>query len=1266
MIGFLRAFSIFIILFPSLSFAQFGNSKYGIEKFGNDLNMPFHSSFKIHQDPKGQIHFYSDHRFLKQMVYDGVNFITTEVIDNEKFSKQYFPQDNTNYQWLATDQAQLYIINNFDTLILHHNKFLDGQIENVYFKDEKYYSVTNDGFLTFTLENFGINILHAQKLNTDRILDFTKHGDTLFFKGANFYFLENTKRLEEYTPDPKLKNNDVFILPNNRIAIGDTVINFTSKFYQFLLSQEDQILQQHIDQENQLWLYLRQKDKIGLYIYDGELKPLEIEITPTNYITDIFEDDKGDIWIGTIGEGLIHLYDRAISVLNKKNGLASDNLWSSNIVGDSTVIINQGCGGLHKIDYDGHFKTIDNSSCQSVLLPLSKDSLLVSSYGLHLYVKNKLVKKYGKKAGMYSRTCNVIFEDSKQNIWLGTRKVLHQWTPSKIVQFIIPDIGELDQIIGINEFDNGHLILLIETGELFEFDGQNFKKLSTQIEKPNQLFKDLKGNLWITSASKGLYLLKDKVAKPIHGLPSYISYIQDTYNGYLWGICDKNRIFYTSLNSLLLSSKTVSVNFLTPDDGLPFISTNTQLQPAVTHTKDDQILFPNIHGAIWLDTRKILKQKKEFDIKLTFEEQDFSDKPVIQLPENDDFASFNLHGIYLHPEATMEHQYQLNDNAWKSVKDKSNFTINNIPNGSNDLKIRSKHINGTWQKAATFSILVNPPFYETWWFAVIVIVFLISSVFAFVKWRTYQLKQQRKRLQNTIEEQTKEIKAERQQLAIALENQKQLTQELNVIQRSKNRMYAQISHEFKSPLQLMRSMVKKTSFLNSNENQLIEKNIDHLLSISREILDLSKAESGKLKAKKDYYDIISIVEEQITMMQKLAADKSISIQLTSNVDRYFLEIDISLIQRVIQNLLSNAIKFSDPNDIVSVNINLFENQFKFEIEDKGIGIPEEEIKDLMTPYFQASNNMRQGTGIGLSLVKSILELHQSNLLIKSKINEGSTFAFSLLTPKLTQKEILENHLDINDIELQIRNIVDPQKPIILAVDDREEVLYFLKNSLQNQYSIILTKNGASAISTLDFIEPNLIITDYNMPIMNGKELLKYFRNHPTYKTIPIIILTGSSSEETTMNLLDNGADKILKKPIDEQKLVQYVNTVLHRNSQLLEASQEIISHSLIPKNIHNDDIELMQKLEQVLTTNLKNSKIKSEEIAEQMGLGEKTLRNKVKSITGLTIKEYLKRFRLEKAKYLLDNNLGNKSEVAEAVGFTSLSYFSRIYNAYYE
>jgi CheY-like chemotaxis protein len=266
---------------------------------------------------------------------------------------------------------------------------------------------------------------------------------------------------------------------------------------------------------------------------------------------------------------------------------------------------------------------------------------------------------------------------------------------------------------------------------------------------------------------------------------------------------------------------------------------------------------------------------------------------------------------------------------------------------------------------------------------------------------------------------------------------------------------------------------------------------------------------------------------------------------------------------------------------------------------------------------------------------------------------------------IKEVESLSNN-DKVPLSEQMRTLINPHKIRILCLDDNTEILKFLRNSLSKDYYVITHQDGSEVLEVLEEINPQLIISDVNMPIMDGLEFLKSVRKINQYKTTPFIFLTGSASEETEVLGFASGADSILHKPIQLQSLLTKIRRTLDQKEAIKTETTKFFAQKILPGLLQDDDQMLLKTLEEVILSNIQDSQLKSSDIAEQIGMGEKTLRNKVKNLTGMTVKEYLRLVRLETAKKLVYQEYGTYGEIATAVGFSSLSYFRKSYKSYFK
>ena len=588
--------------------------------------------------------------------------------------------------------------------------------------------------------------------------------------------------------------------------------------------------------------------------------------------------------------------------------------------------------------------------------------------------------------------------------------------------------------------------------------------------------------------------------------------------------------------------------------------------------------------------------------------------------------------------------------------------------GNHELKVKAGPIHGNWSNEKR--IIINVPYltYQKPWFRALALVGIFLLIVLIFQWRLASVKRYNQRLKGKIDEQTKIIEVEKKQLAVSLEMQKELTEELHTSSEAKNRLYAHISHEFKTPLQVIYSSLSSlTNLQDSSDLSVLQRNVQSLLTNSHELLDLSKAEKGHLELKLDIHNINALISSQIELKEPLRRPKEIDIVFLPSEGKVYLPYDSIMIHKVFSNLLSNVIKFSPNKSIIRIQSKKTTDRHVIRIVDQGIGIPAGEIGRLTEDFYQASNNQIGGTGIGLSLVHKILELHDSTLEIESAQGNGSVFGFSLPYASSSQNEIEARYVDEKKLQRRVEQYIDPSKKLLLLIEDDEDLRESIRSLFIGDYNLIDVPNALSAVYLLESLPQaiDIVLCDYQMPLMDGLEFLKYFRSKSENFKIPFVIFSGSTSEQMHISGIKSGANVILKKPVNMEILHSQIEELLNRRIKTEDIIRDEFVHELLPSNIHNDDLELMRTVESAILEHINHAGLKSSELAEKVGMGEKTLRNRVKRIAGDTLKEYMRNYRLEKAHFLILNGKGNLSEIATSTGFSSQSYFSRAYKAYF-
>lgn len=487
-----------------------------------------------------------------------------------------------------------------------------------------------------------------------------------------------------------------------------------------------------------------------------------------------------------------------------------------------------------------------------------------------------------------------------------------------------------------------------------------------------------------------------------------------------------------------------------------------------------------------------------------------------------------------------------------------------------------------------------------------------------------------------------------------------------------------LSHEFKTPLTLIMSStecliedkkIKESEVI--EEMKLIYKNSNRLLRLINQLLDFRKIEEQKFVLRASKTNLYDFTNEVMINFKSEANRRNIDFQINCKNKNLELFIDRNLMDKVYFNLLSNAFKFTPDNGKIHISITeTQDNTVKVSFKDSGIGIPDKELSNVFQPFFKASNNSKNSSGIGLHLSKEFVLLHHGTIDLKSK--QGSEFVITLLkgNSHLTNDEIIENieskNISQNIIsdyaelgsEVEPFNIVtDSEKHSILLIEDNSDLVSFLKSKLSNEY-IVYSSDGSDAIEKATEIIPDIIICDINLVDKDGYEISKALKKDLRSSHIPIIILTAQSSKESVLKGLQSGVDQYLTKPFSLAILKQFISSLLFNREKLRYYYTNNIYRVEPESRFGNQEQSFITKMNEIIGNNVENPKFSVEDLASKMGVSRIQLYRKVKAIMGINISDHINNIKLEKAAELLKLNEMNISEIAYALGFSSPNYFS--------
>ena len=571
------------------------------------------------------------------------------------------------------------------------------------------------------------------------------------------------------------------------------------------------------------------------------------------------------------------------------------------------------------------------------------------------------------------------------------------------------------------------------------------------------------------------------------------------------------------------------------------------------------------------------------------------------------------------------------------------------------------------------NIHVSAPFYATVWAYFFYLLCLLGVMIAFIRFKTRQAA-----LKSSLEFERKE---------------KERIEELNQV---KLRFFTNISHEFRTPLTLILGQIEVLMQMDLgttiyNRILRIYKNAWHMRNLISELLDFRKQEQGYLKLKVEEQNLVTFTRQIYMCFYEYAQKKEITYRFDNVEETISVWFDSKQLQKVIFNLLSNAFKYTPNKGSIRVEVRMLASQAIVSVCDTGVGIPEEHISKIFERFYQTDNSssFTLGTGIGLALAKGIMNMHHGKIDVESTVGKGTKFTLSLplgnrhfsdeemATVESRESVIIseavpmlpfEQIMDVEEEKTKVQeNIKEEDKPIILLVDDNEELLSMLEDLFLPIYKVYIAHDGREGLEMARQIQPDLIISDVMMPEMSGKELCYKIKTNVELSHISVVLLTAQTSVEYVVEGLMFGADDYVTKPFNVKVLIARCNNLIKNKKRLIaHYAGKTITESPVAEAINERDKELLAKCVNIIKENFENPAFDVTALASELCVGRSKLYMQFKQMTGLTPNEFILKIKLDEAMSLLKNHPElNISEISIRLGFSSPRYFSKSFKAFF-
>jgi signal transduction histidine kinase/ligand-binding sensor domain-containing protein/DNA-binding response OmpR family regulator len=1095
---------------------------------------------------------------------------------------------------------------------------------------------------------------------------------------------------------------------------------------------------------------LNKFDEVNEAFTNYKSNPNDSKSLNGNWVYSIYEDNSGILWVGTMPGGL-NKFDPLKNQFkhykhdpNNPKSLSSDRVWSIYEDSDDNLWIGTFYGGLNRLVYGRNGKSApsffhyshnpsDLKSINSVFSICEDNSgnIWLGTFGGGL---KKLAQSEKKKSNpkfihyefdpndptsLSDNAIRVIFKDKNGNLWIGTdgglNKLINRIDKSSSATFVRylnnpkdPTSISNNQVWCIYQDKQGTIWIGTSGGLNKLISPDNVQSEATFIHYTHDLgnptslsgnqvssiYEDNSGNFWIGTEEGGLHKFDRKSEKFIRykeedGLPSNsIKGILGDDQGNLWlstgdGLSNfnpKTKTFKNySTKDGLQSAYFQAGAYFKNKNGEMFFGGNNGFNSFYPDSIKENIRIPPVVITDFQLFNNSVPVGLDTNTNRTILTKTITETNEIELTYKDYIISFEFAALDFHTPGKNQYAYILEgfDKEWNYTDANKRFaTYTNLDPGEYTLKVKGSNNDGIWNETGTsIKLVITPPWWTTWWAYILYILFGLGLLYSL---RRYELNRTRLKSQVKLDE-------------VKLKEREETD-------RMKSRFFANISHEFRTPLTLILGPTEKVlseSKDNETKKQLsiVKRSAKHLLGLINQLLDLSKLEAGKLELKAARANIVPFIKGITMSFESAAERKDITLKVKSSNDEIELYFDKEKMTKIMTNLLSNAFKFTPEGGQIKVSIDAGENNsITIKVRDTGVGISEEELSKLFDRFYQVDSSQtreHEGTGIGLALTKELVELHHGTISADSKLGEWTEFTIELPVGRMHLKddEIVEENVILSGAKNlsepvtddfiktdssssvmsqtpQNDNEISKDKNIVLVVEDNTDVREYIKDSLGKDFQIEEATNGEHGVIKAEQIIPDLIISDVMMPKMDGNELTKRLKNDEKTSHIPIILLTAKSDHENKLEGLETGADAYLTKPFDTKELRIRINNLIsiRRKLQKRYSKGDFVAIKRVEeKKLSNLDEKFMAKVIEVIESHITEEEFSIEEFDKEIGMGRVQIYRKVKALTGKSPSRYIRSIRLTRAKHMIDEKKGNISEIAYSVGFSSPQYFTRCF-----
>ena len=1025
----------------------------------------------------------------------------------------------------------------------------------------------------------------------------------------------------------------------------------------------------------------------------------------SNAIYALMEDENSNIWMGTAWNGVDVLSlnkdysflssatkgESPISVLSvykNKEALfmGLDGKGLAVLPSNTTTVKRFNSTNKNSIG-DDYIQYIYEAQNGSLWIGTFVNGLVNFNYTTGSFTQFK--QKIGDPKSLSFNDVRYIVEDEKNNIWVATWggglnyfnvitkefKSFKEKTGDKnsISSNNVISLQKDGSLIWLATFGGGVNLLDTKTNQFKVYKSEERNQNSISSDYVYSILKDAKGNIWIGTAGEGINLLDTKTKK-INRFDTFknvryqtVTAIIEDNKGLIWFSTKQGIFNYDYTTNTFKSFSTLKGDFhinscYKDEKGMLYFGSSkgvVKFNPQTTKVK-------NVTPEVKFTSFKLFN--KEVPIgENGILKNDISFSKNITLKHNQDVITFEFAAMLFPSSSGCEYQIKMDnfDENWRSIGKEGSATYTNLSPEQYVFKVRSRELGSEWaDQYSALNIKILKPFWTEWWAFLIYVILAIVTLYVFMK---YIISWEKMKADLRFEKFSHEKDVE-------LHNLKQ-------------DFFTNISHEIRTPVTLILSsinkLLKNNEFPENNQQNpfgAIKKNGEYLLNLVNELLDYRKLEHHQIKLKVVKGDWVKFSKEIYLSFKEFAYQKNIKLEFECSTPSIALWFDKNQMEKVLYNLFSNALKFTSAGGSIKLSIMETDKQVQLDLVDQGIGISKKQLPKIFNRFYQAIDNdsiKESGFGLGLTISNEIIKLHQGKITVKSKKGAGSTFTIILkkgnsffneaeIDVRETNDELIDNYFTNKQekIEVIVQNtesLAVIKEQTLLIVEDNVDIGNYIAELLTNEFTILQAYNGKEGLEMALDKMPDLIISDVMMPIMDGIELTHNLKTNITTSHIPVILLTARASFMNKMEGFETGADDYVTKPFNESLLRARIKNILKNRSLLHEKFQSVDTAEIGELVKNKKDQEFLENLGLFIEKNIDSDNLSVNLVAQELGMSHSVLYKKLKTLTGLSLVEYMRDYRLKKAKQLLKTKQFSINEVCYQVGYSDRKYFSKLF-----